>query len=138
LRLVENDDLGPEGAVEVNGVYNDLLVVHHGEELGASVLRKPRVTRAGDQQSSGATEAGDLFLPLTLQRRGTHHEHTRNAIEPAQQFDCGDRLDGLTQSHIVGEQRALAECEMQHPLALVGQQRMTQHVDHLPPGGDFG
>jgi len=38
---------------------------------------------AGDQQRSGTTEAGDLFLPLALQRRGTHHQHTRNIVEPS-------------------------------------------------------
>ena len=96
------------------------------------------MTRAGDQQRSGTAEAGDLLLPLALQRRGTHHQHTRDAVEPAQQLHRGDRLDGLAQSHVVGKQRALAEGEVQHALALVGQQRMMQHVDRLPPRGDLG
>ena len=93
---------GAERAVDVGSVDDDLLVVHHCEELGAGVLCEPRVTRAGDQQRSGTTEAGDLFLPLALQRRGTHHQHARNAVEPAQQLRCSDRLDGLAQSHVVG------------------------------------
>ena len=71
---------GLQRAVDVGGVDDDLLVVHHGEELGAGVLREPRVTRAGDQQRGGTAEAGDLFLPLALQRSGTHHQHARNVV----------------------------------------------------------
>ena len=69
LRLVQDDDVGLQRAVDVGGVDDDLLVVHHREELGVGILREPRVTRAGDQQRGGTAEAGDLLLPLALQRR---------------------------------------------------------------------
>ena len=129
LRLVEDDDVGPQRAVDVGGVDDDLLVVDHGEEAGLRVLREPCRPAAGDQQRGGAAEPRDLLLPFAFERRRAHHQHTGDPVQPAQQFGGGDRLDGLAEAHVVGQQRALAEGEVEHALALIRQQRMVQEVD---------
>ncbi len=102
------------------------------------ILCEPRRTGTTDQQRGGAAEAGDLLLPLALQRRRTDHQHARNAVEAAQQFCRRNRLDGLAETHVVGQQRALAEREVQHAVALIGQQLMAEDVDRLLTGGDLG
>ena len=40
----------------------------------------------------------------------------------------GDRLDGLAEAHLVGQQSALVKCKVQHAFALVGEQRAARHV----------
>src|SRR5204863_319589 len=56
-------------------------------------------------------------------------QHTRNVLAAGQKLAGRDRLDGLAEAHLVGEQRALSEREMQHALTLVWQERMMQHVE---------
>ena len=55
-----------------------------------------------------------------------------------QELARGDGLDGLAEAHLVGEQRAFAEGEMQHAFALIGQQRMVQHIEAGSAGPDLG
>ena len=55
-----------------------------------------------------------------------------DALAAGQELAGRDRLDRLAEAHLVGQQRALAESEMQHAFALVGQQRMAQQVEAAP------
>ena len=74
LCLIENDDVGPERAVDVGSVDDNLLVVHHCEELGAAILCEPRVTR---------------------RRSGRRPEQARHRIATARQEQLGARRPGL-------------------------------------------
>ena len=90
------------------------------------------------QQCGARAKAGDLLLPLGLQRSRANDEHALDALAPRQQFAGGDGLDGFAEPHVVGEQRPFAEGEMHGPEALVGQQRMGQDVEARTAGGDVG
>ena len=129
LRLVEHDHVGMQYLVDVPRVAEHLLVVHDGEECGLAVGGKAR--RPGPEHGArrAVGEARDLLLPFRLERGRAHHQHTLDALAAGQELAGGDRLDGLAEAHLVGQQRPLAECKMQHAFALIGQQRVAQQIE---------
>ena len=138
LRLVEHDHVGMQYLVDVRGVAEHLLVVHDGEECGLAVGGKAR--RPGPEHGArrAVGETCDLLLPLRLERGRAHHQHALDALAAGQELAGGDRLDGLAEAHLVGQQGPLAECEMQHAFALIGQQRMVQQIETRSAVLDLG
>ena len=67
-----------------------------------------------------------LLLPLGFQRSRRDHQHAVGLAKPAEQRAGGDSLDGFAQAHLVGQQCAFGESEVEHPLALIREE------------GDFG
>ena len=138
LRLVEHDDVRRENGVDVVGVGEHLLVVDDVEEDGLAVGGEALRARAEHRFRRALGEAGDLLLPLGLERGRADHQHARDVLALGQQLAGRDRLHGLAEAHLVGEQRALAEGQVQHALALIGQQRMTHEVETRPARLDLG
>ena len=133
LCLVENDDIGPQHREQVLAVGHHLLVVAEREE---SV---PRIRGAAGQwptehhRGRQFGEGGDLLLPFGLERSRRHHQNPLHSAKLAQQCARRDGLHGLAEPHVVGEQGALAEREVEHALDLVRQQRTFQKVERTPP-----
>jgi hypothetical protein len=48
-----------------------------------------------------------------------------------QQGARGNRLDGLAQAHLVGEQRAAGKREVQHAFALIGIERQQRLIGRI-------
>ncbi len=125
LGLVEHDHVGSQPRVEVERVGHDLFVIAEGEEWRAVcvIVREAGEPAPVDDLQRERGEAADLFLPLGLERGGCHHQHTTHPAEAVQKRASGDCLDRLAQAHLVGQQGAFGEREMQHAFALVGKQR---------------
>jgi len=129
LRLVEDHDFGGQHLVDGFGVAEHLLVVDDGEERRLAIGGEPGRPRPEHRSRRALGEAGDLLFPLGLQRGRAHHQHARDVSAAGEEFTGGDGLDGLAQSHLVGEQGAFAKGEVRHAGPLIGQQRVAQHVE---------
>ena len=133
LGLVEDDYIGPQRSEQIFAVGNHLLVVAEGEE------RVPRIRCAAGQRAAEhhrgrqVGEGGDLLLPFGLERSRRHHQDPLDSAKLAQQCARRDGLHGLAEPHVVGEQGALAEREVENALDLVRQQRKLQKVERTPP-----
>ena len=123
LRLVQDDDVRLQEIEDLVAVGQNLLVVAEREEGSTSVCCAPREEIAEYHARGQLGETGDLLFPLRLQRHGRHHEHALDAAQLAQQGAGGDRLHGLAEAHVVGEQRALPKRQVQHAVDLIRQQR---------------
>ena len=73
-------------------------------------------------------ETGDLLLPFRLDRGRADHQHAPDALAPAQELARRDRLDGLAESHFVGQQGAFAEGKVQHAFDLIRQELRFQEA----------
>ena len=138
LGLVEHDDIGTEVLVDLVEVGDDLLVVHDGEKGRVRLRVKAKAGRlAAENQAEGkGGEAADLLLPLALERRGGDKEHATGVAEAVEQGAGGDGLGGLAEAHFVGEEGAFAEGEVEHPFALVGEEREQRLVGGVAANGD--
>ena len=81
--------------------------------------RRRSVKRAICSSHSALTEVGETTS-------------TRSTPFAAQQLAGGDRLDGLAEPHLVGQQCALAEGQMHRALPLIRQQRQLDQVEVGP------
>lgn len=64
-------------------------------------------------------EAGDLLLPLLLEGGGADHQGAPETEDLAFEQRHGNRLDGLAQPHLVGDDGAGLEQGKAHPFLLV-------------------
>ncbi len=108
------------------------------KNVGLAIGREAR--RPGPKHGArGAVgEARDLLLPFRLERGRTHDQHAFDALAAGQKLASGDRLDGLAEAHLVGQQRPFSECKMQHAFALIGQQGVAQQIETRRAGLDLG
>ena len=138
LGFVEHDDVGLEALVHFERIGEHLLVVDDGEEggVGGGGLGVARAARTGgvvgfealaagaeDELIGEVGEALDLLFPLGFERGGRDDENAPGLAETMQQRAGGDGLDGFAEAHFVGEERALGEGEVQHAVALIGEER---------------
>ena len=126
---------GCEARVDVERVGEHLLVIDDGKERPgdfglrvsdwgtALICPQPLVTRAEDELKRQIGEPLDLLLPLGLERSGRDDEHALRLAQAVQQRAGGDGLDRLAEAHLVGEQGAFGECQVQHAFALIGKER---------------
>lgn len=120
LRLVQDDRVRRQQALEVLAVGHHLLVVGQVEEGALPVLAQPRGPGSDHRHRRQVGELGDLLLPLGLERDRADHQHPLDPLEPPQQLAGGDRLDRLAQAHLVAEQGAFREGQVERPFLLVG------------------
>ena len=83
---------------------------------------------AEDQAQRQVCEFFDLFLPLGFQRGGGDDQHAPRLAEVVQERAGGDRLDGFSKAHLVGEKRPFLERQMQHAFALIREKRAVRDV----------
>ena len=105
------------------GDQNDLVLGDVGEVTAAAVVAAHRECRG---------EAGDFAFPVAEQRGGAHDEGRAARRLPVQVQR--DDLDGLAESHVVGEEPAETEVghggEPAQPVYLVGAQGGVQGGGH--------
>ena len=111
--LIATEDIRFEkhSGVDVKAVDDDLLVVDDGEERRTTigvVFRAGRA-RAEDEALGEGGEFADLFLPLGLERGGGDDQAAAGFAEVVEQGAGGDGLDGFAETHLIGEQGALAK-----------------------------
>jgi hypothetical protein len=138
LGLVEHDDVGAEALVEIEAVGHDLLVVGDGEERRRRIVVEARADGAGaiDEAQVERGEPADLLLPLGLQGGRGDDQYAASLAEAVKEGAGGDGLDGFAEAHLVGEQRAFGEGEVQHAFALIGEERQERLVRRVAAGGD--
>ena len=123
LRFVQDHDVGLQPLVDVQRVGQHLLVIDDGEERRGGIAPEAFPPGAEHELVAEARETLDLLLPFGLERGRRDDQHAGSLAEPVQQRAGGDGLDGLAQPHLVGQQRALGEGQVQHAFALVWVQR---------------
>jgi hypothetical protein len=119
-------------------VGEHLLVIDNRKAGRLAIPGKPLRARAENQLGGAFAKARDLLFPFSLERSRTHDEDAGNALASREQFARSNCLDGLAEPHLVREQNSFAECEMQHPLALIRQQFEAQEIEAGTPGFDVG
>lgn len=124
LRLVEHHHVGPQARVDIQGVAHHLLEVGHREKRRVvAVAGQAGVAFSVHELVGQRGEALDLLFPLALERGGRDGQHATRLAQPVEQRAGGDGLDRLAEAHLVGQQGAFGEGEVEHPLALVGKER---------------
>ncbi len=108
LRLVQHHHIRAQPLVDLQGVGAHLLVVDDGEKRGPGIGPKPRLSAAEHELVGQRREALDLFLPLGLQRGRRHHQHPLDLPQAVQQRAGGDGLNGLAQTHFVGQKNIVS------------------------------
>jgi len=83
------------------------------------VAGEPRRFRALHEAERQVGELGDLLFPFGLERHRAHDEHAGDAAQLAEERTGRHRLRRLAETHLVPEQRALSERQMQHAVDLV-------------------
>src|SRR5579885_1318757 len=125
LGLVRDHDVGTPGLNELE-VPGECLVVGDLAESRLRVASHPRGATSIDDQRLPLREARNLPLPLVLERGGTHHEYLLGAEMPREQLHGCERLDGLAESHLIGDETAPRASGEQGTLGLVRIQRRLQ------------
>ena len=120
LRFIQNDDIGSEDPVDIVAIAQNLLVIDENEEGVGFILAQALLPRAGHDGDGPIGEAVDLVLPFGLEGRRQDNQDAPYSSQSAEQFAGGDRLHRFAQSHLVGQQGALAEGQMKHAVALIG------------------
>ena len=137
LGLVEHDDVRRPLANDVE-VANKLLVVAQKESAPARLERGAALAgRALDEGGGSVGEELPLAKPLRLERGGHHDEATADAAGVPERVAGGDRLRGLAETHVVGQEQAPAREEPFDAVALIGIERLlegAQRVVQVLPG----
>ena len=105
LAFIKNNEI-PLHAFDRQDVAQNLFVIAHGEEAVVGVLGSSRGNTAGDQLAIAVTEAPDFASPLRFHRCWANDEHLGYAGFTREEFSHTDGLDGLSKSHLVGENGA--------------------------------
>ena len=66
------------------------------------------------------SELFDLLQPLAFERGRRDNQDAANVVKLFEKRASGDRLDRLSQPHLVGEQSPAVAGQMQHTLLLIG------------------
>ena len=93
---------------------------------------------AEDDALGEGGECRDLVFPFAFEGGGGDDEDAFCFSEMMEEGAGGDGLDGFAETHFIGKQGALAECEVEHSLALVGVERVEGDVLGVPAGDDSG
>jgi hypothetical protein len=105
---------------------------------GLAIGGEPHRPKPEDGARLTRREARDLLLPFRLERGGTDHQDALHTVAAGQKLASRNGLHRFTQAHLVGQERAFGESEMQHAFALVRQQRIVQQVEAGRSGLDLG
>jgi hypothetical protein len=107
-----------------------LLVVHHQiAVLRLAILSRTLVHSPFDDGQRYSIGRGvPLAQPLVLQRCRHDQQAATHATRLVEHVTGGDRLGGLAESHVVGEEQALLLEETLDPLLLVGVELALQSL----------
>ena len=126
LRLVEHDEVRRPAANDVN-VANELLVVAQEESAPTRLERGAALGgRAVDDGGGRVGEGLPLAKPLRLERGGDDDEATADAAGVPERVAGGNRLRGLAETHVVGQEQASAREEPLNAVALIGIERLLE------------
>lgn len=96
------------------------VVVRDREEVvPRGVLLLTSCAQSGDRQRPSVREARDLALPLVLERCRTDNQRALDAKLARPDLGRRERLDGLAQPHLIGNQAAAGACREERAFALV-------------------
>ena len=113
LRLVEDDEIGPEDFVYLLPVSENLLVVRDDEEgVGFAVTREPFAAVADEKLGHDVGEKLDLVRPLALEGSRDDNENAPHLRDLLHEQRGGDRLHRLPEAHFVGKYRPSIGGEM--------------------------
>ena len=130
LGFVEHDQVGIPAADDLQ-VAEQLLVIDDEEAfLGRGVDILPLVGRAVDDLDRQVGKMGPFAGPLGLERRRRDDQAAADPAGAPEDIAAGDRLGGLTQPHVVGQQELTGLEEPLDAVALVGVQRALQSLHH--------
>ena len=90
------------------------------------------------QQRARAVKRAICSSHSALSEAGQTTSTRAMPLQPAQELAGGDRLHRLAEAHLVGEQRALAEREVQHAFALIGKSGWCNTSKLCSAGLDLG
>src|SRR5215472_16673502 len=127
LRLVEDDQVGLQ-SVKVIYVSEDQFVAGQVEKLGRGVLLLPLWYEAFNDLCVEVRKFLDLSFPLIFHGRGCHDQHSSNPATTAQKFSGRQRLHGLAQSHVIGQNHPATAGDEHGPTYLVRKQAGLEHV----------
>ena len=127
LRLVKYHEIWPENLINFLIVAHDLLVVGQQEKrLCVAVSPQPVKMSAKKHLAGKIGEGFNLLLPLRLKRRGRDHQNAPHPHDLAHHRCGGNRLNGFTKSHFIGEHCPPFEGQMQHPVELIAIERHSE------------
>ena len=128
LGLVEHDDVRRPLANDVD-VANELLVVAQKESAPARLERGAALGgRALDDGGGSVGEELPLTKPLRLERGGDDDETTADTAGVPEGVAGGNRLRGLAETHVVGQEQAPAREEPFNAVVLIGIERLLEGV----------
>ena len=102
LRLVQNHQIGRPRLNEIK-ITMHRIVVHNLEETRDRELLRAARPQAGDHADAAFYEAGNLALPLVLERGRANHQHAIHAQFVSHDLGRSERLDGLAEPHLVAD-----------------------------------
>ena len=131
LSLIQNDEVRVPVADHVQ-VADQLLVVGHQESAAAfAECRAPLPGVAIDHGGGGVGEELPLAKPLRLERGGDDQEPSAETAGVPEGVARGDRLRGLPETHVVGEQEPSTREEPLDSFSLVRVESLLQGPERL-------
>ena len=131
LRLVEHDQFGVPPAHDLE-VAKQLFIIDDQEPFLAFGIRGlPFLGRAVDDLDRQVGKDLPFPSPLRLQTGRSDDQAAANASGPPEDVAAGDRLSGLSQPHIVGQQQVARRQEPLDPLALIRVKRTLHALERL-------
>ena len=126
LGLVEHDDVRRPVANDVD-VTNELLVVPQ-EESAATRLERGAALGGRPVDDGGGRVGEELPLtkPLRLERGGNDEQAAADAAGVPQGVAGGNRLRGLAEPHVVGQEQASLHEKPLDAFALIGVERLLE------------
>ncbi len=123
LRLVEHDQVGVPAPDDFEVAEQLLIIDDEKPLLALGVGGLAFVGRAVDDLDRQVGEHLPFASPLGLQAGRRDDQAAADAAGPPEDVAAGDRLGGLSQPHVVGQQQATCRQEPLDPLALIGVER---------------
>jgi hypothetical protein len=134
LRLVEDDDVRGPFADEIE-VTNELLVIPQEESAPAGLDRG--LALAGRPLDDGRGRVGEelpFTEPLKLQRGRHDDQPAADAARVPEGMTGGNRLRGLAETHVVGEEQPFLRNKPAHAVELIGIERLLERLQRMPQG----
>ena len=108
-------------------VANELLVIHQEESAPTRLERGATLGgRPVDDGSGNVGEELPLTKPLRLERGGNDEQAAPDAAGVPERVADGDRLRGLAETHVVGQEQASPREEPLDAFALIGVERLLE------------
>ncbi len=131
LRLVEHDQFRVPALDDLE-VAEQLFIIDDQEPfLAFGVGGLAFLGRAVDDLDRQVGKHLPFAGPLRLEAGRRDDQAAANAAGPLEDVAAGDRLGGLSQPHIVGQQQAASRQESLDPLALIGVKRALHALERL-------